>query len=223
MKNILLLLTILMCCFSCHRNCVTKAPNKKGSQNISDLFKAKIDDKAMNFNISVHVVYDRTKPPMSSISADIERSVQEANSFSPKMQFSVVSSQYVKNKAILADIRQNKKKESSLCDGEDISNTINMYIVRSTNDLEGYAPVLANNFEEYVDLPDMNRVFVSYKGLSDGAVLVHELGHFFGLGHVNGCRNYMSYNCYRDTFTPEQLDTILRFAKVYRSYLQVPT
>ena len=223
MKNILLLLAIALCCFSCHRNCVTKAPNKKGTQNINNLFNTKIDDKAMNFNISVHVVYDRVKPPMSSISDDIDRSVQEANSFSPMMQFRVVSSQYVKNKAILADIRQNKKKESGLCDGEDINGTINMYIVRSTNDLEGYAPVLANNFEEYASLPDMNRVFVSYKGLSDGAVLVHELGHFFGLGHVDDCRNYMSYNCYRDTFTAEQLETILRFAKVYRAYLQVST
>lgn len=219
MKNILYLLTLTILCTACSRDCVTKVPDRKGSQSISDLFKAKIDDKAMNFDISVHIVYHRTKPPMSSLSADLERSLQGANGFSDQMQFNIVSSHYVKNSAVLSEIRHSKKKESSLCNDHDESTTINLYIVRSTNDLEGYAPVLANNFEEYVELPDMNRVFVSYKGLADGAVLVHELGHFFGLGHVNDCRNYMSYNCYRDTFTGEQLQTILRFAKVYRSYL----
>ncbi len=224
MKKLFFLLFIpIICCISCHRNCVTKAPNKEGSQSIQDLFSTKIDDKkVMSFDISVHVVYNHTKPSMSAVSNDLERSVNEANGFSSQMYFNVVSSRLVKHSAILSDIRHSKKKESNLCESEDIKNTINLYIVRSNNDLEGYAPVLASNFEEYANLPDMNRVFVSYKGLADGAVLVHELGHFFGLGHVDDCRNYMSYNCYRDTFTGEQLETILRFARVYRSYLHRP-
>jgi len=219
MKKILSLLIIASFFCGCNPDCVTKMPNKEGNRQISDLFNTDIDDAEMIFDVSVFVVYHRTKPAMSEVSRDLDKSVAEANSFSDKIKFKVVSSKYVKHNAILANIRQSKKMEDDLCTANDVEGTINLYIVRTDNDLEGYTPVLQNNFEEYPTLDGMERVFVSYGGLSDGAVFIHELGHFFGLGHTNECRNYMSYNCYRDTFDANQRTTILKFAKVYRSYL----
>lgn len=219
MKKILLLLIIGCIFWACNPNCVTKIPNKDGERQISGLFNTNIDNTEIIFDVSVFVVYNRTKPAMSEVSRDLDKSIAETNGFSDNIKFRVVSSKYVKHNAVLANIRQSKKMEDDLCTANDVEGTINLYIVRTDTDLEGYTPVLQNNFEEYPDLDGMERVFVSYGGLADGAVFIHELGHFFGLGHTNDCRNYMSYNCYRDTFDANQRSTILRFAKVYRAYL----
>lgn len=219
MKYIITTLITAFVLLGCNRDCVTKLPNKSGQKEINGLFDTNIEDAEMIFDLSVFVVYNRTKPGMTELSRDIERSIQEANSFSDRIQFRMTSSQYVKHNAILSNIRQSKKKEDDLCKANDKPGTINMYIVRSNSDLEGYTPVLQDGFEQYGTLDGLERVFVSYNGLADGAVLIHELGHFFGLGHTNDCRNYMSYNCYRDSFDAEQRTTILRFAQVYRKYL----
>jgi len=219
MKQILYLLTIALLLCGCNPDCVTKMPNKSGQRQINNLFKKNIDDAEIIFDMSVFVVYNRTKPSMSEVSRDLQKSINESNSFSDNIKFRMVSSQYVKHKAIMSNIRHSKSMENDLCTSNDVAGTINIYIVRTDSDLEGYTPVLQNNFEEYPTLDGMERVFVSYGGLADGAVLIHELGHFFGLGHTNDCRNYMSYNCYRDTFDANQRSIILRFAKVYRAYL----
>jgi len=219
MKKILSLMVITVLLLSCNPDCVTKMPNKSGQRQIDNLFSTNIDDADIIFDLSVFVVYNRTKPSMSAVSRDLEKSIDEANSFSNKVKFRMVSSQYIKHKAILANIRQSKNMEDDLCKSHDIEGTINVYIVRTDSDLQGYTPVLQENFGEYPTLDGMERVFVSYSGLADGAVLIHELGHFFGLGHTDDCRNYMSYNCYRDSFDANQVSTIMRFAKVYRSYL----
>jgi len=149
------------------------------------LFNQDISNAEMIFDLSVFVVHNRAKPGMTELSKDIDRSIQEANSFSERIKFRMTSSQYIKHNAILSNIRQSKRMEDDLCKPNDKPGTINMYIVRSNNDLEGYTPVLQDGFEQYGTLDGMERVFVSYKGLSDGAVLIHELGHFFGLGHTN--------------------------------------
>ncbi len=219
MKYLIITLIAVVLLFGCNRDCVTKLPNKSGQKEIKGLFDKDIGDAEMIFDLSVFVVYNRTKPPMSDVSSDLDRSIQEANSFSERIQFRMTSSQYVKHNAILANIRQSKKMEDDLCKANDKPGTINLYIVRSDSDLEGYTPVLQDGFEQYGTLDGLERVFVSYNGLADGAVLIHELGHFFGLGHTNDCRNYMSYNCYRDMFDADQRNTILRFAQVYRKYL----
>jgi len=220
MKYILPTLIAILAWLGCNPDCVTKIPNKSGQKEINGLFDKNIDDAEMIFDLSVFIVYNRTKPGMTELSKDIERSIQEANSFSDRIKFRMTSSQYIKHDAVLANIRQSKKMEDDLCKANDKPDTINMYIVRSDTNLEGYTPVLQNGFEQYGTLDGLERVFLSYEGLADGAVLIHELGHFFGLGHSDNCRNYMSYNCYRDLFNAKQSSTILRFAQVYRKYLQ---
>ncbi len=219
MKYIIIILVPVFGLLACNKDCVTKIPNKSGQREITDLFEMNIEDAEMIFDLSVFVVYNRTKPGMTELNKDIERSIREANSFSDRIQFRMTSSQYIKHKAIIGNIRHSKKMEDELCKPYDKEGTINLYIVRTDSDLEGYTPVLQNGFEQYGTLDGLERVFVSYKGLSDGAVLIHELGHFFGLGHEDDCRNYMSYNCYRDSFNAEQRSKLLRFAQVYRKYL----
>jgi len=84
--------------------------------------------------------------------------------------------------------------------------------------------------------PDFDHIFVSDEGLNNSSTLIHETGHYFGLGHTfdndkqqlgnlgvtnytDLCRNYMNYSCHTDRFSEEQMDIMMHDLYVYRPYL----
>ena len=64
-------------------------------------------------------------------------------------------------------------------------NTINLYIIKHYERLNGVTPVLTENFSNYPSAK-INRLFISDIALKNHATINHEFGHFFGLQHTFG-------------------------------------
>ncbi len=103
--------------------------------------------------------------------------------------------------------------------------------------LMGFTPLLSANQEAYVsNSPRFDRILMAYEGLDGNQTMVHEMGHFFGLKHPwelsafgkhrigiknkeDESKNHMSYGLSVEEFTPEQLESMRKYALNYRKYL----
>lgn len=111
----------------------------------------------------------------------------------------------------LEDIVQNGQKENQLTKGE-VDGYLNIFVVPSKDDLQGYLPTPVE--VKYLSEQKYQRMFVY---MEDEITIIHEFGHWGGLGHTFECRNIMSYDCFRDTLYSFQMDSIKSFITKYRS------
>jgi len=131
----------------------------------------------------------------------------------------------------------------------DLKGAINIYVMDTESNAAGDSTLMglttvipnASGWKDYVhQSPRLDRIYLAYDALG-GGTLSHELGHFYNLPHpfetpseskqnygltttYIECVNRMGYGCYRNGYTPEQLDITSWFSHEYRDYLNdVPT
>jgi len=117
---------------------------------------------------------------------------------------------YYKPQYFLEDIVTNGVKENKLTKNE-IEGYLNIFIVPNQDDLQGYLPTPVET--EYLGEQKYQRMFVY---MEDEVTIIHEFGHWGGLGHTFECRNMMGYDCFRDTLYSHQYDSIRNFISKYR-------
>jgi len=107
-----------------------------------------------------------------------------------------------------------------------ISGKINIMYVPSDCDetcyliREGFTSLLPHSDWRYYRKGYLETIVIRFDNIYEESTLIHELGHFFGLGHQYGsCRNYMSNSDCASSFDADQLDTINMLATGERKYL----
>ena len=120
---------------------------------------------------------------------------------------------YIESGVMLSDARNKYKIEQWITDQSNTENKINIYVLLTGNNLQGYVPVPSDL--EYLLTDQYNSVFV-YWGF-DWRTLAHEIGHFYLLNHnMSHCRLLMGYGSCSSVFTSKEIESIIN-ARFYRA------
>jgi len=117
---------------------------------------------------------------------------------------------YYEPEFYLEDIVQNGVKENQLAKNE-VEGHLNIFVVPNKEDLQGYLPTPVN--AEFLGEQKYQRMFIYTE---DEITIIHEFGHWGGLGHTFECRNIMGYDCFRDTLYTFQMDSLKSFITKHR-------
>lgn len=126
--------------------------------------------------------------------------------------------------------------EKSLSDRYGEEGVISVFVLPTKTNLLGYTKLFQSCLGCYEDFaPRYDNIFLSFdallnkhnyvngsfeKGEDTGLTAIHEFGHFGSLPHnFDNYKDYMSYHCYRDHFTDDELLRMVTFYINHRNYL----
>lgn len=222
-KLILFVILLNICALSCESVVVTPCGTDATLLEAitSDLTKDSIGIDTIGFEInwSVFIAYSDTIN--TAVEKDIFESFKELNKackgYVKHNPPSIIY--YFKSDKTVMDAYQSGRVEDRICEGLEDENRLNLFVLNNDVNLNGYSrlPVAPYRF----DIKAYDRILLSYRSMSSRyhTTLTHEFGHNMGLVHTfDDCRNFMSYDCYRDRFNDEQLEIIVLML-TRRSYL----
>lgn len=239
--NTLILLTILLGFF--WKSCISTSstpeapkptieiPAKCGarcmdSTAVADAIQsADLPDTLSGFNYRVTFFCNTTYNQQENIENVLYKNINALNkAFKGYIKFEPDSLIYFYESDMkLDDLHTDRDNAEKLLKGLEYEGHINVFITKTESSLLGFTMVFNDWIEGYEMLtPTYDRIFLSYKGLQKPSSLIHEMGHFFSLGHTfEDCKNYMNYSCCQEYFTLEQMEQMVLFAAAGRDYLML--
>jgi len=118
-------------------------------------------------------------------------------------------------------IHEHYEIERNFVKGKEKEKSINVFFLPTFGNLNGYTKILPQQDAYLYEslTPKYDAVYIAYRDYLNTGTLTHEVGHNFTLPHLMDCRNWMSYDCYRDTFNDEQMEKMLLHIINDRKYL----
>lgn len=170
-------------------HCGTPSCSEERREYLIDLYAKELSEleEWKVFHIQAHIIKDLNGVSRINDSILIEAIESLNKSFhSAHIRFELNPEIFYQNSNyVLDDLRKNLSIEIKITDKNWIREVINLYIVQSTNQLQGYTPILQKDFDR-LDEYELNKIFIADRALGNGATLQHEMGHFFNLHHTHG-------------------------------------
>lgn len=176
-----------------------------------------------NFDVCFHIMYPGNRPD-TTYAKDCQFAVDEWNrsELGDCVDLSIKSIDYKPESRTLQDYNDNLGYARRVADIDWNSDQkcIHAYVLRSDNNLLGFAYLIGNYDSNLEIRGDYNSLWCAYEGIRFNSAFTHELGHMLGLDHdFNTPRGYMSYFPHANEWTSDEMTIALRNASVTRQYL----